>query len=276
VSNDTPFEAKERHEGRRRALLLIMRYSLELTGVIEQIAKVGTSGNNELRVLTHLFTSGPSDRQTLIALTGMSRSGAAQLVDRLEDVGLVTTRRGSTDHRTAVSELTPAGHRRIRAMERELGSYFSAPNPLVKELLDLLAPITSSDGQPISSTTPLAALEQLASFGAQLGQRVDVEIGVSETRQRLTLATLADWGDARPGQLADVLGLTSGGTTYLVDQLDSAGLVDRRYGTVSSDRRAVVIQLSPRGRVASERFADIIFEHADELADVLRSVHAPR
>ncbi len=44
---------------RRRLLVLAMRYSMELTGVIEQVGRVGTSGNNELRVLTQLFFAGP-------------------------------------------------------------------------------------------------------------------------------------------------------------------------------------------------------------------------
>ena len=68
---------------RRRLLVLVMRYSMELTGLIEQVGRVGTSGNNEIQVLTHLFFAGPWSRQTLIELTGMSRSGIAQLVERL-------------------------------------------------------------------------------------------------------------------------------------------------------------------------------------------------
>ncbi len=260
---------------RRRLLVLAMRYSMELTGVIEQVGRVGTSGNNELRVLTQLFLAGPSDRQTLIELTGLSRSGIAQLLDRLHEAGLVTTRPGPTDHRTAVSKLTALGRRRVRTMDDALHAYFSSPNPLVKEMLDLLHSLGSSSRQATSSATSLAALEKVVSFGAQLSQRIDSEIGVSETRQRLALATLADWGDARPGQLSDVLGLTSGGTTYLVDQLDAAGLVERRHGAIPGDRRAVVIQLTPRGRDACARFADVLIGHADDLVEMLEFAHAP-
>ena len=73
-----------------------------------------------------------------------------------------------------------------------------------------------------------------------------------------------------------MLGLTSGGTTYLVDQLDAAGLVERRHGAIPGDRRAVVIQLTPRGRDACERFADVLIEHADELVEMLEFAHAPQ
>lgn len=254
----------------------MVRYSMELTDLIELVAGAGTSGNNEVRVLTHLFTSGPSDRRALIALTGLSRSGIAQLIDRLDEVGLVTTHRGSADHRTAVSELTASGRRRVRKMEEAFGDYFSSPNPLIKELLDLLQPTSSSVRSAIAPTTPLAALDRLVSFGIRVSAQLDAEVHIPETRQRLALATLADWGDARPGQLADVLGLTSGGITYLVDQLESVGVVERLYGTLPADRRAVLIRLTPSGQTAAQRFADILFEHADELAELLTAAHTTR
>jgi DNA-binding MarR family transcriptional regulator len=101
-------------------------------------------------------------------------------------------------------------------------------------------------------------------------------IGLSDLRQRLAIAALADWGEARPSQLVTELRLTSGGATYLVDGLESAGLVERLYEMVPSDRRAVVIRLSPSGLVAAERFADVNFEHADELAEVLAAAHGIR
>ncbi len=48
----------------------------------------------------------------------------------------------------------------------------------------------------------------------------------------------------------DTLGLTSGGVTYLVDQLAAAGFVRRRYGDLDSDRRAVTITITPAGLTA--------------------------
>jgi len=95
-------------------------------------------------------------------------------------------------------------------------------------------------------------------------------------RQRLALAAVAEWGEARPSQLVTELGLTSGGATYLVDGLESAGLVERLYGTVPTDRRSVVIRLTPSGQAASERFSDVVFEHADALAEVLAAAHGIR
>ena len=88
-------------------------------------------------------------------------------------------------------------------------------------------------------------------------------------RPRLALATLASSGDARPVQLAELLGVSSGGLTYIVDQLESDGLVQRSYGGVEHDRRAVVISLTQPGDAAAELMADVLYEHADDIAGAL-------
>ena len=69
-------------------------------------------------------------------------------------------------------------------------------------------------------------------------------------RQRVALISLASHSELRPSQLMDTLGLTSGGVTYLVDQLAAAGFVRRRYGDLDSDRRAVTITITPSGLTA--------------------------
>jgi DNA-binding MarR family transcriptional regulator len=254
--------------------MLVMRYSLELTGEIERVVGVGTSGNHEVQVLTHLQAHGPSCRKDLIALTDLSRSGVAQLLERLHLLGLVESHTDPEDHRMVTSALTRSGRYRVGRMERAFSEYFASPNPLVKELLDLLsAPASRSSPTTRHATTSLDALGRLGAVGARISSQLEAAIELTDTRQRLALATLADWGEARPGQLVAELGLTSGGTTYLVDQLESAGLVERLYGTVPTDRRAVVIRLSPSGRAASQRFSDIVFEHADALAEVLAAAH---
>ena len=255
--------------------MLLMRYSLELTDRIERVAGTGTSGNHEIQVLTHLQVHGPSCRKDLIALTGLSRTGVAQLLERLHQLGLVENHADARDHRIVASALTRSGRRRVGQIERAFSEYFASPNPLVKELLDLLSePASRPSPTTRNATTSLHALGRLGAVGARISSQLDAVIGLTETRQRLALATLADWGEARPGQLAAELGLTSGGATYLVDGLESAGLVERLYGTVPTDRRAVVIRLTPSGRAASQRFSDIVFEHADALVEVLAAAHA--
>jgi DNA-binding MarR family transcriptional regulator len=257
---------------RSRAFLLFMRYSLELSNLVDRVAGVG-AGNHEAQALLALHRLGSCSRQELIRLTGMSRSGVAQLLERLSHLGLVENFTQPSDHRMVATELTSSGRRRIDKLSRELDKYFHEPNPVLAEMLDLLPPAGSL---PTTSSTSLDSLERVADLGVRMSEPLGAVIGPSDLRQRLALAALADWGEARPTQLVAELGLTSGGATYLVDGLESAGLVERLYGTVPSDRRAVVVRLSPSGRVAAERFADVIFEHADALAEVLAAAHGIR
>ncbi len=250
-----------------------MRYSLELSNLVDRVAGVGAAGNSEAQVLLALHRFGSCSRQHLIELTGMSRSGVAQLVERLSHLGLVENFTEPSDHRMVATELTPSGRRRVHKLSRELDTYFHEPNPVVAELLDLLGP---AGPLPKTTTTPLESLERLADLGARMSEPLGAVIGPSDLRQRLAIAALADWGEARPGQLVAELGLTSGGATYLVDGLESAGLVDRLYGTVPTDRRAVVIRLTPSGKAASERFSDVVFEHADAIVEVFAVAHGIR
>jgi DNA-binding MarR family transcriptional regulator len=261
-------EPLQRH--RIRTFLLLMRYSLDLSNVVDRVAGVGSSGNNEAQVLLALYRFGSRSRRDLIELSGMSRSGVAQLLERLSHLGLVENFTEQRDHRMVGTRLTSSGRRRVDRMIEEVGRYFHEPNPVIAELLDLLPPAGSL---PTTSTAPLDPLERVADLGVRMSEPLGAVIGPSDLRQRLAIAALADWGEARPTQLVAELGLTSGGATYLVDGLESAGLVERLYGTVPNDRRAVVIRLSPDGQLAAERFADVIFEHADALAEVLAAAH---
>lgn len=261
---------------RTRAIVLVMRYSSELTNLMERAAGVGTSGNHEIQVLTHLYGAGPCSRRELIVLTGMSRSGVGHLVERLAALGLVENYMEPRDHRLVVTKLTRSGRRRVDRMTTAFGDYFGSPNALVEELVELLRP-PASFHHPVRalSPNPLDTVARVADLGARLTRQIDAEIGISDTRQCHALATLADRGDTRPRELADLLELTSGGTTYLVDQLESHGVVERRYGAVPNDRRAVLISLTSCGWAASELFTEVVFEHADELAEVLAAAHTP-
>jgi DNA-binding MarR family transcriptional regulator len=54
-----------------------------------------------------------------------------------------------------------------------------------------------------------------------------------------------------PGELSDVVLRSSGGMTQIVDRLAEAGLV--RRAADRSDRRKVVVRLTPRGRETAQR-----------------------
>ena len=77
----------------------------------------------------------------------------------------------------------------------------------------------------------------------------------------MALASLDVDGPVRVGRLAELLGVTSGGATRLVDQSVEAGLV-RRVLNASADARGVEVSLTGKG----ER---ILGEVTDDLAPLL-------
>lgn len=104
--------------------------------------------------------------------------------------------------------------------------------------------------------------------------------GLSYAKVR-ALVTLADEDDeVTAGQLARLAGLTPGSVTTMLDHLEAKQIVARRRS--ESDRRVVVVSLTPRGRelVAEKRarwrsrweeaFADLSEEQVRGAAEVMR------
>jgi len=66
-------------------------------------------GDEELSALLYLARSGPVEQRALGALSGLSRSGAGAMIQRLEDQGHVRRWTDTEDRRLRLAELTPAG-----------------------------------------------------------------------------------------------------------------------------------------------------------------------
>ncbi len=94
----------------------------------------------------------------------------------------------------------------------------------------------------------LRAVGRTAAQQAAFTQAVAQQLGVGPTDLEC-LAALQDLGPASAGQLAEVLGLTTGAITGVVDRLVGAGFVARE--TDPDDRRRVIVQAVP------ERIADL-------------------
>jgi DNA-binding MarR family transcriptional regulator len=201
-----------------------------------------------------------------MAITGASRPGLAGLVGRLERLGLVARAGGRDDRRTRVTSLTTRGRRRLAALDDALAHHFVEAGPLAKEIVELL---DGELGPGDATRSALDVASRLAAAGAPYADELDRIVGLTGHRQRLALSTLLTWGSARPTQLAEVLGLTSGGLTYLMDQLEADGLVERVSGTVATDRRAVVITLAPDGVAAARVMCDALERNAGPIAAAL-------
>ncbi len=92
-----------------------------------------------------------------------------------------------------------------------------------------------------------------------------------------TLNTLARSGPLRITRLADLEGVAQPSMTLLIDKLERLGLVERRRD--SSDRRAILISLTPPGlsylhereKIGVERLAQLIGDLQEEHARMLAS-----
>ncbi len=86
------------------------------------------------------------------------------------------------------------------------------------------------------------ALRRVNFQGSIFGQTVAVRLGLSESDID-ALELLIDTGAATAGKLAELMGLTSGAVTRVIDRLEQAGYVRRMADP--ADRRRVVIEVVP-------------------------------
>jgi DNA-binding MarR family transcriptional regulator len=91
------------------------------------------------------------------------------------------------------------------------------------------------------------ALRRVNFQGSIFGQTIAIRLGLSESDID-ALELLIDTGAATAGKLSEVMGLTTGAVTRVVDRLEQAGYV--RRVTDPADRRRVVIEVVPE-RVAT-------------------------
>jgi DNA-binding MarR family transcriptional regulator len=253
-----------------RVMVLLLRYSNSLSLTIERVVGSGSSGNREVVVLTHLHEVGPCRPGDLATLTGLSRSGVAGLVDRLQRHRLVMRRTGERDHRTVLVSLTPSGRRRIFALRAALDDFFHASAPIVEEFVTLLGREHLLGSVPPRAADGFAMLAPLAAAGAPLTDDLDDQMIPLGMLERATLGMLFE-GPARPKQIGEAVGMSSGRVSVVLDQLEAAGLIERNHGRIKGDRRSVLVVLTERGRAEVRIYGAAVARHADPLCAALVS-----
>jgi DNA-binding MarR family transcriptional regulator len=119
----------------------------------------------------------------------------------------------------------------------------------------------------------------ISRFGQVVGTAMSVRVGDAGLVGNLPLLVLCDLdltGDRRPTEIQALTGLSSGGVTKLLDRLEDRALVARSFGTLPGDRRAVVVSITPEGRLVAGLVAaavddrlDDVRAFSDDLADLL-------
>jgi DNA-binding MarR family transcriptional regulator len=93
----------------------------------------------------------------------------------------------------------------------------------------------------------IRSLRRVNLQGSFFGQTVAIRFGLSESDVE-ALSVLLDTGAATAGRLSELMGLTSGAVTRVVDRLEQAGYVRRVPDP--ADRRRVIVELIPEKMAA--------------------------
>lgn len=92
---------------------------------------------------------------------------------------------------------------------------------------------------------------------------------VRETAEVGVLLVLTHKEPMRPREVSELAGLSSGGTTKLLDRMERSGLIERTYGELPEDRRAVTIRVTDDGRRAVDVAEGLIRGIARDLVPAL-------
>jgi DNA-binding MarR family transcriptional regulator len=96
----------------------------------------------------------------------------------------------------------------------------------------------------------------------QRGQAMHLGLGPTDL---IALGHVCRAGQLTPGELAQMLGLTTGSITPLVDRMQAAGFVIREVNP--DDRRSMLVRTTAAGTMAMERFyaeSDLVVRQALE------------
>ena len=110
----------------------------------------------------------------------------------------------------------------------------------------------------------IRALRRVNFEGSLFGQNIAVRFGLSESDVD-TLERLAEIGSTTAGHLSELMGLSTGAITRVLDRLEQAGYIRRSEDP--SDRRRVIVSLVPDKTAGLEALTDRLAEASEaELA----------
>ena len=263
--------ADPRRESLARALVVLHRYSLDISEIAVQSLGQYDVENRDIEMILTVHRNGPVTPTEMAARMAAPRSTVSRAMTRLQATGLVVRIPDEQDRRSVRIALTPRGRRRVAALSTRLGDYFAHAEPLLKEAFHLVgAPVPVPD--PAASADPIEAARAMSATGAQYVEEAVRELrpfGISETSDRFTIALLQLQGNQRPTRLAEELGLTPSGVSGVLTRLEQASLITRRHDTTPGDRRAVVVELTPLGARAADVQLDTFARHAPVLVSAL-------
>ena len=248
-------------------LLLGRRMTKSFDELFERAGLGELRGNRSVQVLMLLHDRGPCRPRELQGPTGLTSGGLTKLVDRLAEIGVVERydRGGAGDGRAVLVRLTRKGHATVRRLRGVIADVHDDVRPTAKEILHLaeLAGARPTEHPPEFTDLPSVLARSAVVILSALGGDDD-KPDRDDFQLLLTLCQIDLLDGCRPGTLVNALGLSSGGVSKLLDRLEAHGWITREYGTLGSDRRAVVLRATPSGeRRLREQLVRLV-PHIDE------------
>lgn len=119
-------------------------------------------------------------------------------------------------------------------------------------------------------------LLRLAEFGGYLNTAMWDEVddpSLIANTSIVLLCRLDLEGPLRPNQISELEHMTTGGVSKLIDRMEQAGLVERRRGVLATDRRAVLVVITKKGRELVRRLAGVLTKRMGETEILLKELN---
>jgi DNA-binding MarR family transcriptional regulator len=255
------------------ALLAVRTFSNVATDALTSQVGAGYTDNSSIACLCAIVEGGPIRLRDLTATVGLSGPTASRVVDRLVASGDVVRSPGPDggDGRAVEMAATERGVERVGQINRALIADAGAVSAPVKEAIAHLE-FTEPAGAPTIATEASVAAA-LARVGLDLGAALRTISASGDVTEVLALFVFADDPVQRPTLIADRVGLSSGGTTKLLDRLEQQGLIEREFG-LTEDRRGVSLRLTELGAEQLRRSLDLALPLVPSLLVVLEALAA--
>lgn len=119
-------------------------------------------------------------------------------------------------------------------------------------------------------------LLRLSEFGAFMTKKLADVAGDELVVQNVSITVLCRLdlnGPLRPNEIADLEDMTTGGVSKLLDRLESGGLIERKRGVLATDKRAVLVVITPKGRSLARRMGEVIAERLIETEVIVKELN---
>lgn len=259
-----------------RALVLLHEVTLAGRSRAARVADAALLQNGVVYVLSRLVASGTMRPRDLLPTVHLTSGGLSNLLGRLEAAGLITRAgEGRDDGRAVALSITPVGVALERRIAAACVDGVRDSEPVVKELIVLLVeagaaphPVELADARSDATRANLGLVELTLTIEAAIA----AGDGAGDVNAAVALAALDHLGPCRPRLLADVLQLTSGGVSRLIDRLEHAGLVRRSRDALVHDQRGVAVAITRPGVDHLTALLSGVVAHLDELLGLVRAV----